>query len=114
MGTNHHSINIARVRKRVEEGGHDVPQDEIVRRWNATWANLLKTWDRFDHITIFDNSATEPKAVLEKRTESTNRRRFPFVGPQGTCTNRAGHLEGGPESMMIATVKHVVRTRSEA
>ena len=43
IGTDHHSANITRVRKRVEEGGHDVPQDEIIRWWTAAWANLLDT-----------------------------------------------------------------------
>ena len=32
IGTAHHAINIARVRKRVQEGGHDVPEHEIIGR----------------------------------------------------------------------------------
>ena len=32
---------IARVQKRVEEGGHDVPANAIIRRWTAAQDNLL-------------------------------------------------------------------------
>ena len=67
IGTDHHTTNIARVRKRVEEGGHDVPQHEIIRRWSASWANLLNTWDQLDRLTIFDNSGARPKVILDKK-----------------------------------------------
>ena len=35
------AILIARVRKRVEEGGHDVPANGIIRRWTVAQDNLL-------------------------------------------------------------------------
>ena len=47
-----HEINIARVRKCVAEGGHDIPSAEIARRWNDAQANLLKTWVYFDTFTV--------------------------------------------------------------
>ena len=31
---------IARVRQRVQEGGHDVPEDVIRRRFHASWENF--------------------------------------------------------------------------
>lgn len=43
VGTNHHDINIDRVRMRVQEGGHDIPIHEIVRRWGAVQDSLRKT-----------------------------------------------------------------------
>lgn len=67
IGTEHHAINVARVRRRVEEGGHDIAKSEIVRRWKAAWENLLKTWDSFDRITIIDNSGSGPKVIAEAR-----------------------------------------------
>ena len=45
LGTAHHALNIARVRQRVLEGGHHVPQNEIVRRWTAAFENLLAMWE---------------------------------------------------------------------
>lgn len=66
IGTDHHSTNIARVRKRVEEGGHDVARNEIIRRWTASWNNLLDTWNHFDRITVLDNSGPGPKVILDK------------------------------------------------
>ena len=63
VGTAHHAINIARVRRRVREGGHDVPDHEIIRRWTAAQENLLETWDYFDRITIIDNSGEAPVVV---------------------------------------------------
>ena len=66
IGTAHHRINIARVRKRVEEGGHDVPANEIIRRWTAAQDNLLTTWSSFDTITIIDNSGEQPAVVANR------------------------------------------------
>ena len=43
FGTETVAINIRRVRKRVEEGGHQVGEAEVRRRWTAAWANLLET-----------------------------------------------------------------------
>ena len=67
IGTEHHAINVSRVKRRVEEGGHDVAKSEIVRRWKAAWENLLKTWDCFDRITIMDNSGSGPRVIAEVR-----------------------------------------------
>ena len=67
IGTAHHEINVARVRKRVEAGGHDIPANEIVRRWKAAQENLLRTWDSFDMITIVDNSGSRPETIAEQR-----------------------------------------------
>ena len=51
--------------RRVEEGGHDVPVHEIVRRWSAAQENLLRTWISFDRITIIDNSRSQPFVAAE-------------------------------------------------
>ena len=70
IGTEHHDINISRVRKRVREGGHDIPVDEIVRRWNDVQTNLLKTWGYFDTIHVIDNSATRPVTMARQHHQS--------------------------------------------
>ena len=66
IGTEDHEINIARVSKRVLEGGHSIPTAEIVRRWNAAQENLLRTWTCFDTITIIDNSEIQPEIVAKQ------------------------------------------------
>ena len=66
IGTEDHEINIARVSKRVLEGGHSIPTAEIVRRWSAAQENLLRTWTCFDTITIIDNSEIQPEIVAKQ------------------------------------------------
>ncbi len=66
LGTETAAINIRRVRKRVEEGGHNVDESEVRRRWTAAWANLLETWWAFDAIQVLDSSGTEPIEVARK------------------------------------------------
>ena len=63
LGTNHPQINVARVRRRVLEGGHDVPVNEIVRRWSAAWENLLGTWEVFDRIDVLDSTTAAIRMV---------------------------------------------------
>jgi predicted ABC-type ATPase len=49
-------INIARVRSRVCEGGHDVPEDKIKSRYVKALDLLPQIIDICDKIFIFDNS----------------------------------------------------------
>lgn len=70
IGTETHEINVARVAKRVSEGGHHVPAEEIVRRWTAAQENLLETWPCFQTITIIDNSGSAPLVAAEQRGPS--------------------------------------------
>lgn len=66
LGTETAAINIHRVRKRVEEGGHHVDETEVRRRWTAAWANLLETWEAFDTVRVLDSSGTGPIEIAHK------------------------------------------------
>ena len=66
IGTEAYDINMSRVRKRVQEGGHDIPAEEIIRRWLGAQTNLLNTWSCFDTIRIIDNSREEPVTVVRQ------------------------------------------------
>ena len=66
LGTETAAINIRRVRKRVEEGGHHIEESEVRRRWTAAWANLLETWEAFDTVLVLDSSGTEPVEIARK------------------------------------------------
>jgi len=60
-------LSIARVKARVIQGGHDVPVDKIIDRYERTMNLLLEAIRLSDRAYIFDNSYSEPKmfAVVE-------------------------------------------------
>ncbi len=60
-------INVHRVRSRVEEGGHDVPYDKIIQRYERA-LNLVKDVVEVSDIChIYDNSEKTPFRIFKKR-----------------------------------------------
>jgi predicted ABC-type ATPase len=59
-------INVRRVRSRVSEGGHDVPEDKIRSRYAKSLANLPELRERSDVCTVFDNSLARPRVIYRK------------------------------------------------
>lgn len=57
-------INVLRVKSRVEAGGHDVPKEKIISRYDR--ALLIKVCD-ICH--IYDNSSNKPFRIFKKRKE---------------------------------------------
>ena len=52
---------MARVAQRVSEGGHDVPEAVIRRRFHAGWSNFERTYrDLVDAWAVYDNSSDVP------------------------------------------------------
>ena len=49
-------LNIARVQKRVSQKGHDIPEDKIRQRWDASRRNLIRLLPHLDSLRLFDNS----------------------------------------------------------
>ena len=72
LGTAHPALNIARVRRRVIEGGHHVPESETVRRWTAAFENLLAMWDVFNRIHVLDSSTETVRLVASKKGTRTD------------------------------------------
>jgi predicted ABC-type ATPase len=69
-------LNLARVRSRVEAGGHDIPELKVRERYTSSLQNLVKLAPRLTELRVFDNSAEadpksgrrpEPKEVLYSR-----------------------------------------------
>ena len=61
---------IGRVAQRVSEGGHDVPEPVIRRRFHAGWHNFEHVYrDLVDAWVVFDNSGDVPKLVAEGSRE---------------------------------------------
>ena len=59
--------NLARIKRRVQEGGHDIPVESVVRRHPRCFSNF---WNLYRPMAeewhIFDNSNSKPKLVLSK------------------------------------------------
>ena len=58
-------INIRRVAQRVEQGGHDVPEDKVRKRYEKSLQNLLETIKLCDRAYLFDNSSEEWVCLAE-------------------------------------------------
>lgn len=52
-------INIRRVAQRVAQGGHDVPEDKVRKRYEKSLQNLFETIKLCDRAYLFDNSSEE-------------------------------------------------------
>ena len=60
-------LQLERVRIRVANGGHDVPEDKLRSRRTRSFEQLAWFAGRVDRLTIFDNSAGEPELMASKR-----------------------------------------------
>lgn len=73
MGLSSPELHIARVRSRVEKGGHDVPEARIRDRYDRGRLNLIHLLPKLTELRVYDNSeeadphtgvAPETKLVL--------------------------------------------------
>jgi predicted ABC-type ATPase len=76
IGIDNPETNIRRVSGRVQRGGHNVPIDDIRRRYDRSLNNLAKAIDIADLVIIYDNSdrqfnliETIESEVFSKQTE---------------------------------------------
>ena len=58
-------INVRRVRNRVKMGGHDVPEDKIISRYEKSLQNLSRLVRIADQTRIVDNSKDVPSVICE-------------------------------------------------
>jgi len=65
VSTENSRLNVERVRKRVREGGHDVPTEKVIARYRRSLALLPKACEFVDEATLFDNSGLEMRAVVQ-------------------------------------------------
>ena len=59
--------NVQRVRARFAQGGHDVPDEDIRRRYGRSLANLPAALKLANEAWLYDNAGDEPRLVLETR-----------------------------------------------
>lgn len=62
-------INVWRVKARVESGGHDVPEEKIITRYDRALALVKDLIKACDICHIYDNSAGRPFRIFKKRKE---------------------------------------------
>ena len=59
-------LAIARVRRRVQEGGHDIPEATIRRRYETGLTNFKDIYSSIvDEWAIYDNSGPYPRLIAE-------------------------------------------------
>jgi predicted ABC-type ATPase len=59
-------LHLYRVRSRVAQGGHDIPEAKIRERWNGSRENLIRLLPLIDHLRVYDNSADADPAAGRK------------------------------------------------
>lgn len=62
-------INVYRVKSRVESGGHDVPEEKIISRYNKALSLIKDLLPICDVCHIYDNSENEPFRIFKKRKD---------------------------------------------
>jgi predicted ABC-type ATPase len=76
VGLSSPELHIARVRSRVEKGGHDIPEERIRDRYDRGRLNLIRLLPRLTELRVYDNSeegdpdigvAPQPKLLLHLR-----------------------------------------------
>ena len=83
-------LNVQRVRMRVMEGGHDVPEAKIRDRWVKSLRQLPWFLEQADQAVIFDNSGPVPHLIGRKQDDAI------VIDPQApTALREALNLVGG-------------------
>lgn len=62
-------INVYRVKSRVEAGGHDVPEEKIIKRYDRALELVKQVVAVSDVCHIYDNSEEKPFRIFKKRKE---------------------------------------------
>jgi predicted ABC-type ATPase len=73
IGTENVEINLSRISNRVLTGGHDVPQQDVRRRYKRSFANLPTAISRADHSILFDNSTEDGYRLVAVLSTTGNR-----------------------------------------
>ncbi len=61
-------VCLSRIARRVIEGGHNVPEADVRRRFQRSIANFTDYANKVDHWTLLDNSKRLPVTAAEGRT----------------------------------------------
>jgi len=64
VGLDGPDLAIERVRVRTLAGGHHVPADDVLRRYERSLINLRVIYQIADSVVVLDNSSTKPERVV--------------------------------------------------
>ena len=57
-------LALRRIAARVRQGGHNVPREDVLRRFERSWNNFLRIYRPMaDRWSVYDNSAINPRLV---------------------------------------------------
>ena len=57
-------LALRRIATRVKQGGHDVPRDDVLRRFQRSWVNFDRVYRPLaDRWSVYDNSGPDPLLV---------------------------------------------------
>lgn len=65
ISTENPKINLTRISSRVLEGGHDVPNDKIISRFQRCLENVSPALSFLDRAYFFDNTETDIRFIAE-------------------------------------------------
>ncbi len=80
VGISDVTINLRRIRGPVEKGGHDVSEEDQLRRYPRSMENLRLAFELADEAIVFDNSAASHVKVAVKDREGHAVRAVAGVG----------------------------------
>lgn len=87
-------LHVLRVRQRVSQGGHAIPEDAVRRRYEKTFDQLARAIPFCDAVEIFDNSGEDgPRRVASLREGAVFKAfltRNSFDLRIATCLQKAG------------------------
>lgn len=116
-------LAIARVRARVEQGGHDVPEAVIRRRFVKSWRNFTNLYrPHADWWAVYDNSELRPRLVEAGRVPGAGEPPFDLVGAE-VALHRAARIaqrreaelpQRQAEALLDAELDEQVRARIES
>ncbi|HNQ51069.1 MAG TPA: zeta toxin family protein [Candidatus Omnitrophota bacterium] len=67
------ALGIQRIKDRVREGGHDVPSEDVRRRFFRGFVNFLNLYEPiFDSWMMFDNSKEKPRLIAKRKNGLIN------------------------------------------
>ena len=107
VSTENSELNVARVRNRVSEGGHDVPEEKIISRYARTMSHLVPACIQVDEAYLFDNTSAEMKLSASIRWLPDGHPQLKFIDPMPAwvagwavkMADRLKSIQGEPPSI---------------
>lgn len=67
LATDNAQVNVERVKRRVRQGGHSVPEKKVRKRYKRSLQLLHEAYQTSDRVFIMDTSGTNSRVLYEKK-----------------------------------------------